>query len=124
MNLEAHCELVEAIQDLNDALESVGLARKVHGVPPWPGPGDKWVVPSATNIGSFGAGQLRVLTRALMLAVVARSAISELDAVHYPTDYDDGRPQVCATCGAADGAWPCVSRQVADDLRASIGGES
>lgn len=52
-----------------------------------------------------------------------RTAIRELDGAHYPTTYGDGRPELCATCGAADGSWPCVSRQVADDLRRAIGDE-
>lgn len=52
-----------------------------------------------------------------------RAAVRELDGSHYPTTYGDGRPKLCATCGAADGSWPCVSRQVADDLRRSIGDE-
>lgn len=52
-----------------------------------------------------------------------KDAIRELDGAHYPTTYGDGRPELCATCGAADGSWPCVSRQVADDLRRAIGDE-
>ena len=52
-----------------------------------------------------------------------RAAIRTLDGAHYPTNYDDGRPELCAACGAADGSWPCVARQVADDLRRAIGDE-
>ena len=51
------------------------------------------------------------------------ATIRDLDGAHYPTTYGDGRPELCATCGAADGSWPCVSRQVADDLRRAIGDE-
>lgn len=56
--------------------------------------------------------------------VAIREAIRDLDGSHYPTSYGDGRPELCAVCGAADGAWPCTARMVADDLRRAIGGAS
>lgn len=40
------------------------------------------------------------------------TAVSELRAVHHPTV--DGR--LCEMCGPGDGSWPCVSRQIADEL--------
>lgn len=54
---------------------------------------------------------------------VIREAIRELDGSHYPISHDDGRPELCAVCGAADAPWPCLARMVADDLRRAIGDE-
>lgn len=61
------------------------------------------------------------------LAYAIRQAITELDAVHQPQWNSnqaraDGRtPEGCDMCGSGDGSWPCVTRMVADDLRAAIG---
>lgn len=49
------------------------------------------------------------------LAAIAEEAVAELDAVHRPGAGKD--PMGCVTCFPVDGGWPCVSRQVADDLR-------
>lgn len=51
-----------------------------------------------------------------------QEAATELRAVHYPewssakAKADGKDPIGCATCGGADGSWPCTSRMVADDL--------
>jgi hypothetical protein len=53
-------------------------------------------------------------------------AITELDAAHRPLSSDpldtaEGRvPIGCVTCWPGEGKWPCVSRMVADDLRAAL----
>jgi len=48
------------------------------------------------------------------------AAAIEIEATHRPDA--DGR--LCEMCGAADGSWPCVTRTVADDLRAVLTGEA
>ena len=48
--------------------------------------------------------------RAILKAVV------ELDAEHY----EDRQIKGCAMCWPKDGSWPCVSRLIADDLRAVV----
>jgi hypothetical protein len=48
---------------------------------------------------------------------VVTDALWELDAAHR---VDGATRPLCVTCGAADGSWPCVSRMVADDLRALL----
>ena len=45
-------------------------------------------------------------------------AIADLDAEHYPDNYSR---RVCVLCYPKCGGWPCVTRQVADDLRAALG---
>jgi hypothetical protein len=60
-----------------------------------------------------------------MLAIVA-SAVHELDAEHRPqwADYraeETGKDPIgCQICFPGDGSWPCVTRMVADDLRALL----
>lgn len=52
---------------------------------------------------------------ALRTAITA--AIVDLNGAHYL----NGPGDLCAVCGPADGSWPCVTRMVADDLRAALG---
>lgn len=47
-------------------------------------------------------------------------AIAELDAEHRP-DWSLLGKSGCIICWPKDGGWPCVTRQVADDLRAALG---
>lgn len=60
------------------------------------------------------------------LETALREAVAELDGTHTLDRIADSiaRRQWCATCGTADGSWPCTTRQVADDLRAALGDDS
>lgn len=50
------------------------------------------------------------------LRAAIAAAIVDLNGAHYL----NGRGDLCAVCGPADGSWPCVTRMVADDLRAAL----
>lgn len=53
------------------------------------------------------------------LTAVIRQAVTELAAEHA-----EPRPesvQGCRLCWPGDGSWPCVTRMIADELRAAIG---
>lgn len=67
--------------------------------------------------GGLGAG---MPDRDADLRPAVAQAIAELDAEHYAEEEDGGTN--CVVCW--DGSWPCVVRQVADDLRAALEGES
>ncbi len=43
------------------------------------------------------------------------SAIAELDAEHRPDP--ELRGDGCVMCWPKDGSWPCVTRQIVDELR-------
>lgn len=51
------------------------------------------------------------------LRTAITAAIVDLNGAHYL----NGPGDLCAVCGPADGSWPCVTRMVADDLRAALG---
>lgn len=53
--------------------------------------------------------------RSALVAVLA-----ELDAEHRAEPYDVGRRDGCVICWPKDGSWPCVTRMVADELRAIV----
>lgn len=57
------------------------------------------------------------------LRAAVAQAIADLDAEHRQCG-GYGPKQVresCVICQPKDGGWPCVTRQVADDLRAALG---
>lgn len=48
-------------------------------------------------------------------------AVAELDAEHSPDDPRNVGPQGgCVLCWPKVGSWPCVTRMIADDLRAIV----
>jgi len=65
----------------------------------------------------------RLAREVLRSRTAIKDAIRELEACHYPQWISDeakaaGKDPIwCATCGSADGDWPCTSILVVDDLR-------
>lgn len=56
------------------------------------------------------------------LSKAVRRAIEELDAEHTPDKWTKpGDRGGCILCWPKDSGWPCVSRMIADDLRAALG---
>jgi hypothetical protein len=59
------------------------------------------------------------------LRAVTRQAVGELDSEHAPMWSNDKalatgkEPIGCGMCFPHDGHWPCISRMIADDLRAA-----
>lgn len=54
------------------------------------------------------------------LKTIIAQAVSELDAEHGPEGNPGKEPWGCRICFPGDGDWPCVSKMIADDLRAAI----
>lgn len=49
------------------------------------------------------------------------AVLAELDAEHRPDPPWCGEPTRCAVCKAGgQGSWPCVTRQIADELRTIV----
>lgn len=85
---------------------------------------DEWVRPEIRD-GDY-ALPLRRDPEIERLRAVIGQAVAELDAEHRPTwasptaEAAGKEPVGCVICFPADGSWPCVSRMVADDLRACL----
>ncbi len=56
------------------------------------------------------------MTQGVGVVAALESAIAELDAEHRPGVELKGRGG-CVMCWPKDGSWPCVTRQIVDELR-------
>jgi hypothetical protein len=73
-----------------------------------------------------GIIRLRADHELARLRDAVRLAINDLDLEHRPTWASEAaesagkEPVGCAMCWPRDGHWPCISRQVCDDLRHAL----
>jgi hypothetical protein len=89
---------------------------------------EREVAEATARIEAHEAEHVRLRDENERLRPAIAAAIRELQAGHYPEWASEEakaagkEPLWCAICGAADGGWPCLSAEVANDLALALSG--